>query len=65
MAEWLPIEKAPKDGGTYVVAVAGQDQWFIAAWLEGAWHEDGFVARPQPDFYLPVPGWPKTLERGA
>jgi hypothetical protein len=61
---WLPIETAPKDGSTEILAY--HTGLFMGAmvlrWYDGMWREkkDGSGLKTDPDYWQPLPPPPQT-----
>lgn len=65
MSEWRPIETAPKDGTTILVAGQGSTAW-MAKWrpmkrVPDRWESIGLGALPfYPTHWMPLPDPPDT-----
>lgn len=56
MAEWQPIETAPKDG-TQILVPVGNGLFDVVSWWDNAWREgtNGLRLQRQPENWMSIP----------
>jgi hypothetical protein len=62
--DWQPIETAPKDDETWVLAFNG-DEYAVCIWTGEYWSDNEYMMRPQPTHWMPLPEPPKPAQNST